>query len=95
MSIRSFKHKGLEQLLCAGKAASIGPRYRTRARKILDMLKAATCVDDLAGAAGFHPLGGDRKGEYAMEVNQNYRITFRFDKGDNGDVIDADFEDYH
>ncbi len=95
MAIKSFKHKGLEQLFCTGKAASIGPRYRTRAKKVLDMLNAATCVSDLAGTADFHPLGGDRKGEFAMHVNQNYGITFQFDKGDNGDVIDVNFEDYH
>jgi len=95
MSIDSFKHKGLEQLFCTGKAASIGPQHRTKAKMILDMLNAAKCTRDLAGAAGFHPLGGDRKGEYSMHVNGNYVITFRFDKGDNGNVIDVDFGDYH
>jgi toxin HigB-1 len=95
MPIESFKHKGLEQLFCSGKASSIGPRYRTRAKKILDMLNAATCVADLAGIADFHRLGGDRQEQYAMHVNQNYGITFRFDKGDNGNVIDVNFGDYH
>lgn len=95
MAIETFNHKGLEQLFCSGKAASIGPRYRARAKMILDLLNAATSVADLGGAAGFHPLGGDRKGEFSMHVNQNYVITFRFDKGDNGNVIDVDFQDYH
>ena len=95
MAIQSFGHKGLEQLFCTGKSALIGQRYRTRAGRILDILNAATCVSDLAGAADFHLLGGGRKGDFAMRVNQNYRITFRFDKGDNGNVTDVNFEDYH
>ena len=30
-----------------------------------------------------------------MHVNQNYGITFRFDEGDKGNVIEVNFEDYH
>jgi hypothetical protein len=41
---------------------------------------------------GFHPLKGDRKGEYAITVTGNYRMTFRFE---NGDVLDLNLEDYH
>ena len=95
MPIGSFKHKGLEQLFSRGKSPAIGTRYAVRAKKILDMLNAATSISDLAGAAGFHPLSGDRKGDFAMSANQNYRITFRFKEGDKGDVIDVDLEDYH
>ena len=47
----------------------------------------------------FHPLKGDRKGEYAVTVTANYRLTFRFEKGDvldlKLDVLDLKLEDYH
>ena len=56
------------------------------------MLDAATAPKDLRGAAGFHPLKGDRAGTYAMTVTRNFRLTFRFE---NQDVTDVDFEDYH
>jgi proteic killer suppression protein len=40
----------------------------------------------------FHPLKGDRKGEYAISVCGNFRMTFRFE---GGDIFDLDLEDYH
>ncbi len=46
---------------------------------------------DLPGF-GFHALKGDRKGEFAIKVSGNYRLTFRFE---SGDVLDLNFEDYH
>jgi proteic killer suppression protein len=39
----------------------------------------------------FHPLKGDRKGEFAIAVTVNYRMTFRFE---GADVFDVDLEDY-
>lgn len=41
---------------------------------------------------GFHPLKGDRSGEYAISVTGNSRLTFRFL---GGDVVDLNLEDYH
>ena len=39
-----------------------------------------------------HRLKGDRKGQWAVSVSGNYRITFRFV---DGNAEDVDFEDYH
>ena len=39
-----------------------------------------------------HPLKGDRKGQWAMTVSGNWRITFAFD---GEDVIVVNLEDYH
>jgi proteic killer suppression protein len=41
---------------------------------------------------GLHGLRGDRKGTWAVVVNKNWRITFRFE---GGNAYDVDFEDYH
>ncbi len=41
---------------------------------------------------GFHSLKGNRKGEYALTVTANYRLTFRFEEGD---VSELNLEDYH
>jgi plasmid maintenance system killer protein len=30
-----------------------------------------------------------------MAVSGNWRLTFRFEHGTTGDVLDVDFEDYH
>jgi toxin HigB-1 len=37
----------------------------------------------------FHPLHG---GRYAVWVDENYRVTFRFD---GGHAYEVDYEDYH
>jgi proteic killer suppression protein len=39
-----------------------------------------------------HPLKGDLKGFFSITVRANWRIIFRFEKGD---VFDIDFVDYH
>ena len=40
----------------------------------------------------FHSLKGERKGEFAVSVTGNWRITFEF-KGE--DVTNVNLEDYH
>jgi proteic killer suppression protein len=52
-------------------------------------------VSDLRGARGFHALVGDRLGSFAISVSGTWRLTFRFEDGDEGDILDVDFEDYH
>lgn len=42
---------------------------------------------------GAHPLTGDRKGEWALTVTRNWRMTFRINGA--GAVEDMDLEDYH
>ena len=39
-----------------------------------------------------HPLKGQRKGEYAITVTANFRLTFTWE---TGDVLDLNLEDYH
>jgi proteic killer suppression protein len=46
---------------------------------------------DLPGL-GFHALRGNRKGEYAVSVSGNWRLTFGW-SGD--DAINVGLEDYH
>jgi proteic killer suppression protein len=40
----------------------------------------------------FHPLKGERKGEFSVSVTGNWRITFEFD---GQDAININLEDYH
>jgi proteic killer suppression protein len=46
---------------------------------------------DLPGL-GLHPLKGNRKGTWAVNVSGNWRITFKIQ---NGDTFDINYEDYH
>lgn len=95
MAIKSFAHKGVEEVYYTGQSRRIGSEFHKRMSLILDALDAATCADDLRGARGFHRLTGDRGGSFAMSVSGNWRLTFRFEHGDRGDILDVDFEDYH
>ena len=39
-----------------------------------------------------HELKGELAGSWAMKVNKNWRLTFRFV---DGNVVDLNLEDYH
>jgi len=58
-----------------------------------DVLQSANELSDI-DAHGFnlHRLKGDRYNEWAMSVSGNWRITFRFAKGE---ILDVNLEDYH
>jgi proteic killer suppression protein len=56
-------------------------------------LDAAKEPDDMSlPGYKFHALKGERKGEYAVSVSGNWRITFDFD---GQDAINVNLEDYH
>jgi proteic killer suppression protein len=62
----------------------------------LDRLEAATTLRDLAALPGnrLEALRGDRKGEYSVRVNDQWRICFRWDQGAPG-PSDVEVVDYH
>jgi toxin HigB-1 len=95
MSIKTFTHKGVEEVFRTGRSRNIGAEFHKRMTLMLDAIDGATFASDLRGARGFHALHGDRSGTFAMSVSGNWRLTFRFEHGDGGDVLDVDFEDYH
>jgi toxin HigB-1 len=69
------------------------PLWRGVQRK-LRLLDAAARPDDLLVPAGnrLHVLKGDRSGRYSIRVNDQYRITFRWE---NGHAFEVDVEDCH
>jgi proteic killer suppression protein len=91
--IKSFRHKGIERFFKKDDARGINAKHGPRIRRILDLIEEATAVEqlDIAGMH-LHPLKFDRKGEWAMTVSGNWRITFRF-VGEN--AADLNLEDYH
>jgi proteic killer suppression protein len=95
MAIKTFAHKGVEQVFLTGRSRRIGTEFHQRMSLILDAIHGATGVADLRSARGFHELQGPRTGTFAMSVSGNQRLTFRFEHGTMGEVLDVDFEDYH
>jgi proteic killer suppression protein len=91
--IRSFRHKGLERFFRTGITSGIQTKHAKRLRLILAQLDHATLIGDMDfPGSGLHPLKGDRKGIWSITVQANWRITFRFEKGD-AEVVN--YEDYH
>lgn len=92
MAIERIKHKGLKELYETGRSARVAKNLWDNAILILDHLEAISDLTDCQGVKDFHPLNGDRKGQYSMHVSGNWCITFTFD---GQDVTVLDLEDYH
>ena len=91
--ILSFRHKGLEAYFKTGRMSGIPPIHANRLRELLTALNVATSPKDLAKPSWrLHGLQGDRAGFYAVTVQANWRLTFRFE---GQDVELLDYLDYH
>lgn len=91
--IISFKHKGLRELFESGRSKRIPADFAARLVRQIDAINQADVPEQL-NFPGFdlHELKGERAGTWAMKVNKNWRLTFRFE---NRDASDLDLEDYH
>ena len=67
--------------------------WRVVQRK-LKMLDVAVRVDDLKSPPGnrLKPLTGRMSGRYSIRVNEQYRVTFRWE---DGHAFEVAVEDYH
>ena len=98
MAIRSFKNKGTEDVNYgkSSKAAlKILPKDLHRKAQIkLARLGAVTSMQDFQEIRGncFEKLKGDRKGQYSIRINDQYRICFRWE---NENALDVEIVDYH
>ena len=92
--IKSFADRRTEELFRTGKAARVPNTLARRALRKLDALHVATQLADLRVPPGnrLHALRGARVGQHAIAVNDQWRICFRFEKGD---AYDVEYCDYH
>ena len=91
--IQSFIHKGLKRFFETGSKAGIQPPHANRLRLILTVLNVAQDIADIdKPGLKLHALKGDRKGDWAVSVSGNWRVTFQFK---NGDAYLLNYEDYH
>lgn len=62
----------------------------------LDRLEAAGRLKDLAALPGnrLEALAGDRKGQYSIRINDQWRICFQWPQGSPGPV-NVEITDYH
>ncbi len=86
-------HKGLEKFYRTGSKAGIQAIHARKLKLILTLLDAAIEVKAMdAPSLELHPLKGDKKNIWAVTVQANWRVTFRFVAG-NAEIVD--YEDYH
>jgi proteic killer suppression protein len=92
--IRSFADDETYSLYLTGKSRRLPPDIARRAVRKLEYIDLATRIEDLRAPPGnrLHALEGDRKGQYAISVNDQWRICFRFI---DGDALDVEITDYH
>lgn len=91
--IKSFQHKGLEKFYRNGSKAGIQAKHAEKLRRILIRLEVAAGPDDMdLPAFRLHQLLGDRRDFWAVTVQANWRVTFRF-AGQDVEIVN--YEDYH
>jgi len=90
--IKTFADRHTREVYVKGKSKRIAPDIIKRAIRRLEYIDLATCLDDLRVPPSnrLHALKGDRKGQYAISINDQWRICFKFDEGDAYDV-EADY----
>ena len=92
--IKTFADRENDEFFRTGKARRVPTDVARRALRNLEAVHVATKVADLRVPPGnrLHALKGDRAGQHAIAVNDQWRICFRFD---DGDAYDVEFCDYH
>lgn len=91
--IKSFRHKGLADFFRTGSTRKIQAKHAKRLRLILTMLNAATHAGQMdAPGLRLHPLKGTLGGRFAVNVDENFRVTFGFEKNH---AVEVDYGDYH
>lgn len=91
--IKSCKTKDT-QLLYEGKSVKKWLSIHSQIEKRLQILDMTTSLNDLRNLPSnqFEALKGDRKGQYSIRINLQWRICFSWV---NGEPHDVEIVDYH
>jgi proteic killer suppression protein len=92
--IRGFRDTETERLFRRERRSKLArPLQRAALRKLL-LRDAAESLDDLRVPPGnrLEKLAGDRKGQYSIRINDQYRVCFRWE---GSDAYDVEVVDYH
>ena len=92
--IRSFKDKETQKLFMGRRSRAVSGQAVRRAQLKLAQLDQVESVEELKIPPGnrLHALGGDREGQWAIRINDQYRICFRFE---DGNAYEVEATDYH
>ena len=98
MAIKSFRNKETEEIAHAKRSKRTmkvlpGELHFTAYKKLI-FLDSVKSLVSLQAWPGLHleKLSKERRGQYSIRINDQYRICFRFD---GGDIRDVEIVDYH
>ena len=92
--IKTFADKRTRDLYLTGRAKRFAPDVASCAARKLEYVDLATSLDDLKVPPGnrLHRLEGNREGQHAISINDQWRICFRFLDGGAYDVEICDYQ---
>ena len=91
--IKTFRDENTRGV-AEGRSVTALVNIETAAARRLGLLHAATSLEDLRAIRGnrLEALKGDRRGQFSIRINDQYRICFNW----NGtDAFDVEIVDYH
>ena len=93
--IQSYRDKRTKEF-AEGKRVKEFEGFRRQAEKRLYILDAATSLADLQAlpSNALEGLKGDRKGQYSIRINMQWRICFEWPEGQSG-PSNVEIVDYH
>jgi proteic killer suppression protein len=91
--ILSFKNKTTAALYAGLAVKGLPPAIAQRGFDKLRMLDSAAALEDLRipPSNRLEKLIGNRKGQWSIRINDQWRICFRFETGNAHDVEMADY----
>jgi proteic killer suppression protein len=94
--IVSFKSAETEKIWNGERSRRLPADIQNSALRKLRLLNAARNLDDLKIPPGnrLEPLKGDRRGQWSIRINDQWRICFRW-SADQGGTSDVEIADYH
>lgn len=92
--IKSFQDKNTERIFKRQRVKRFSLSLQKLAQRKLDLIDGADLIEDLRTPPGnrLEKLSGNRKGQYSIRVNDQWRIGFRWE---SGQATDVEIVDYH
>jgi toxin HigB-1 len=92
--IRSFKGDWAEEVFTGICPKRFPANLQRTARRKLEAVNAAAKLEDLKAPPGnrLHPMHGDREGQYAIRINDQFRVCFVWQ---DSDAFNVEIVDYH
>ncbi len=92
--IRSFANRETQRIWEGAGSRKLPRDIQNVARRKLRMLNNAAGLDDLKVPPGnrLEMLKGNLRGSYSIRINEQWRLCFRWERGD---AYDVEIVDYH